>query len=253
MNDERLESLLWARIDGTIEPAELAELEAYLAEQPEPPVMERQIAAITNGLRELEPETPPSELRGRIDDALETATPPEAHSTAQSRLQARPSWQMRWLPLAASLLVGIAIGYLMHPEVGGSIDKTEVAGSMLTPTERLEPARAEIVFDGGSIIARRSRAETVVDMTLTDEVQLGVTLAGAEGPVRLVNLNSSTSSGTEIETDQGWVVLRTRGPGTVVLAVSTSAPTEPLRLQVSSDGHLVEERWIGPAGIEAGE
>jgi anti-sigma factor RsiW len=253
MNSERLEALLWTRIDGTINPEELAELEAHLTEYPEPPEIERQIMAIANGLRELESEQPPSELRGRIDSALDNATPPKAHPSGPSRVHEASSWRTRWLPLAASLLIGVAIGYLMRPGVGGSIDRAEVAGSMLTSTEHLEPARAEIVFDGGTIIASRSGADTAVDLTLTEAVELGVTLAGADGPVRLVNLNSSTPSGTEITTEEGWVVLRTRGPGAVVLTVSASTPGDPLRLQVSSDGLLVEERWIGPVGNEAGE
>jgi hypothetical protein len=253
MNDERLEALLWARTDGTIDPAELAELEAHLAEQPEPPVMERQIAAITHGLRELQPEKPPLELRGRIEGALDQATPPRAHPRAPSRVQEAPSWKTQWLPLAACLLIGVAIGYLLHPGVGGSIDRAEVAGSMLTPTEQLQPAPVEISLDSGTVIASRSGADTLVDMTLATEVEIGVTLAGAAGPVRLVSLSSSTSSGTEVSSEEGWVVLRSRGPGAVMLTVSTSTPDDPLRLQVSSGDQLIEERWIGSAEKEVGE
>ena len=89
MNIDRLEALLWARIDGTIDPQELAELEALLAEQPEPRQFERQITWIADGLKELDTVQPPSELRGRINDALENATPPEAHRAAS--LLARPT------------------------------------------------------------------------------------------------------------------------------------------------------------------
>jgi hypothetical protein len=253
MNDERLEALLWARIDGTIDPEELAELEAHLAEQPEPPEIERQVVAIANGLRKLESEQPPSELRGRIDSALKKLKPPEARTGDSSTIDAAPSWRTRWLPLAACLLIGVAIGYLLHPGIGGSIEQAEVSGSMLKPTERLAPKRMEIVFDNGNVIADRSGAATVVDMTLTAAVELGVTLAAAEGAVRLVSLNSSTSSGTEIGTEGGRVMLRTRGPGTVALTVGTSRPDDPLLLRVFSGGHLVEERWIGPVESEAGE
>jgi hypothetical protein len=252
MNTDRLEALLWARIDGTIDPEELAELESHLAEQPEPRKIESQITAIAGGLEELEAVQPPSELRGRIDSALENAAPPEKHAAIPSRIPAPPSWQTRWLPLAACLLIGVAIGYLMHPGAGGSIDREEVTGSMLTPTGYLESAPIEIVLDGGSVIASRSGADIVVDVTLTTEVELGVTLAGAEGPVRMASLNSTNSQGTEISTEQGWLVLRTRGPGAVVLALSTSTTGDPLRVQVSADGLPAEERWIGPSGIEAG-
>ena len=90
MNNDRLEALLWARVDGTIDPQELAELEAHLAEHPESREIERQITTIAEGLDALEKVQPPSELRGRIDSALEHATPPAArtdHSTATPHIR----------------------------------------------------------------------------------------------------------------------------------------------------------------------
>ena len=53
MITERLEALLWARVDGTIEPEELAELEAHLAEHPEPRDIERQVAVIAGELEKM--------------------------------------------------------------------------------------------------------------------------------------------------------------------------------------------------------
>ena len=253
MNHDRLEALLWARIDGTIDSQELAELEAHLAEQAEPREIERQITAIANGLRELELERPPSELRGRINGAIKNATPPAGHSSVPPRIHATQPWHARWLPLAACLLIGAAIGYLVRPGTGPSIDRTELTGAMVTPAEHATSAPLEIAFDGGAVVARRSGTDAVVDVTLTREVELAVTVAGAEGPVRLTNLNSTTPSATEVSTDHGRVVLQTRGPGTVVLAVGISTLDEPLRLQVSADGAVTAARWIGSAGIEVEE
>jgi anti-sigma factor RsiW len=255
MNTDRLEALLWARIDGTIEPEELAELEAHLAEHPGTREIERQIATIAEGLDALDRVPPPSELRERIDSALALAAPPAAlteHSTATPHTHPTPAWPVRWLPVAASLLIGIAVGYLLHPGTSGSIDQSEVTGAMLTPPAQTARAPVEIHLEAGagSVTASRTGAEVVIDVLLTDEIDVTVTIAGAGGPVRLGNLSSSVGATTEVTTEHGWVVVRTSGPGTMTLSISAMDADDPLLLQVSSDGLPADERWIGSSRNE---
>ncbi len=255
MNNDRLEGLLWARIDGTIEPEELAELEAHLAKHPEPREIERQITTIADELDGLEKVQPPPELRGRIDSALANATPPAArtdHPATTPRIRSAPAWPARWLPLAASLLIGMTAGYLLHPGTGGSIDQSNVTGTMVTPPVRPEAGRVEIQLDDGAgrVVASRDRADVVVEVTLTTEIDVGITLEGAAGPVHFTGLNSTNTSATEVSTEHGWVVVLTHGPGIVTLSVSAIDADDVLRLQVSADGIPTEERWIGPSRNE---
>ncbi len=252
MNTDRLETLLWARIDGTIGPEELTELEAHLAEIPEPREIERQIKTIAEELDGLEKVQPPPELRGRIDGALANANPPTAHPSPTPPTRSRPAWPARWLPLAASLLIGVTVGYLLHPGTGGSIDHSGVTGTMLTPTDQSETAPVEIHLEAGagSVSASRAGADVVIDVTLTTEIDLEVTLAGAEGSVHFAGLTTTNGSATEVTTEQRWVSARTIGPGSLTLAVSAANADDILRLQVSIDGIPIEERWIGPTRNE---
>jgi len=250
MNTDRLEALLWARVDGTIDSEEMAELEANLAEHPEPREIERQITTIAEELDSLEKVQPPSELRERIRGALENAAPPSArtdHSPAALHPHSAHSWPAKWLPLAASLLIGVSIGYLLHPNAGGSIDQSVVTGTMVTPPGQTETGRVEIQLDAGagSIVARRDRANVVVDVVLTTEIDIAVTLGSAAGPVRLESLLSSNASASEVTTHNESVVVRTVGPGTATVLVNAIDAAEPLRLQVSTGGFVTEERWIG--------
>jgi hypothetical protein len=253
MKIDRLEALLWARIDGTIEPEELAELEAHLAEHPEPRDIERQIATIAEELEHAETEEPPAVLRERIDGALANATPPAAltdRPKATPHTLSSTSKPTFWLPMAASLLIGVAIGYLLHPGTGIFINESGVTGSMLTPPVQTSVAPVTIEIDGGTVTASRAGADVVIDVLLTTEVDLDVTLAGAGGPVRLESLNTTTALATEVATEHGWAVVRTRGPGTVTFSVSAFDADDPLWFQVSSDGIPVEEAWIGPSRNE---
>ena len=92
------------------------------------------------------------------------------------------------------LLVGVAVGYLLHPGAGGSIDRAEVTGAMLTPTEQLESAPIEILIEGGSVVASRAGSDVVVDLKLTSDIELGLTLMGTGGPVRMTNLAASLAT-----------------------------------------------------------
>jgi len=248
MNTDRLEALLWARIDGTIEPEELAELEAHLAEHPEPREIERQITTIAEGLNTLEKVQPPQELRGRIDGALANATSPTAHPTTTPRAHSVPAWSVRWLPLAASLLIGVTVGYLMHPGTVRSIDQSWVTGTMITPPVQpdVAPVEIQLVAGTGTVFASRSGADVVIDVKLIAEIDLEITVAGDGGPVRFAGLNSTITSATEVSTEHGWVVVQTHGPGTVRLSASAADADDMLRLVVSVGGAQVEERWIGP-------
>ena len=150
--------------------------------------------------------------------------------------------------MAASLLIGVAIGYLLHPGASGSVDQSGVTGTMVTPAGQLETGRVEIQLDAGagSIVTSRDRADVVVEVVLATEIDVAVTLGSAAGPVRLESLLSSNASATEVTTHNGWVVVRTVGPGTATVSVNTIDAAEPLRLQVSSGGVAVEELWIDP-------
>lgn len=253
MNKDRLEALLWARVDGTIDPEELAEIEAHLAENSELREVEHEITTIAKELDSLEKVQPPSELRARIESALALATPPISHQAASLLARPVPSWQSRWLPLASSLVIGVAIGYLLHPGASSLIDQSEVTGTMLAPSAQVVSGSVEIRLDAGagSIVASRDRADVVVEMVLTTEIDVAVTLGSAAGPVRLESFLSSNASATEVTSHNEWVVVRTVGPGTATVSVNTIDAAEPLRLQVSSGGFAVEEHWIGGFRNEA--
>jgi hypothetical protein len=250
MNHDRLEALLWARIDGTIEPQEQAELEAHLTEHPQSRDLERQIAVIAEGLDSLEHERPPAVLREKIREALATASPPSQHQPNTGTIpptHPTTTWQSKWLPVAASLLIGVAIGYLLHPNTGRTIDHSIAAGTMVTPANDAE-SRVEIRLDGGAgqVIAHRDTADIVIDVELMTETDVTVTLEGTGGPVRLQSLSSASASTTEVSTYNEWVMVHAEGPCSVTFSALASPSDDAVRCRVASGGLTIEEHWIGP-------
>ena len=249
MNKDRLEALLWARVDGTIDPESEAELEAHFVEHPENRKVERQITAMAEGLLHLEQEDPPSILRERIKGAVKVAKPPRPYherSTTALDSRSKAASLPKWLPLAASLLIGVAIGYLLHPGAGGSIDRAGVTGSMMAPSDHPATGLVEIPLDAGagSIVASRDGADVVISVRLNTEIAVAVALGSAGGPVRFKGLLGSNASTTEVRTDNGVIVLRAVGPGTATVSISAIDAAEPLRIDVSSGGLMVGEHWI---------
>jgi len=86
MRSERLEALLWERIDGEITDADRAELEAHLAEHREARELEEELVFMARRLDEIAEVEPPQELRPLIDDALAAANPPR-HEPESRRIK----------------------------------------------------------------------------------------------------------------------------------------------------------------------
>ena len=250
MNNDRLEALLWARIDGTIEPEELAELEAHLRDHPEPRKIERQIVAIAEGLDTLEHEQPPEALRERIDQALHNATPPTSQHDTAERIpptHPTPTWRSTVLPVAAGLVIGVAVGYLLHPNAGQTIDQSIAAGTMVSPAgDQVSRVDVRLEDGAGHVIAHRDMADIVIDIDLTSEIDVTVTVEGMGGPVRIESLSSTEAATTEVSTHYGWVVVHAVGPCAVSFTAVASATDDPVRLRVASGGVTAAQHWLGP-------
>jgi hypothetical protein len=125
---------------------------------------------------------------------------------------------------------------------------------MLTPETAVVSAPVEISLEGGTgrVTASRSGTDIVVDVMLTAEMELGITLASEGGPVQFETMRSATGSITEVTTQQGWVLVRGSGPGDLSFSVKAFDADSPLRLRVSRDGMPVDEAWIAPSrnGLE---
>ena len=249
MKPERLEELLWERADGTITPDELAELEAFLTKHPESKDLDREISRLAGLLTPRDEVAPPAALRERIDRALATATPPDQEK--HTPRAARPHrWDDRWparlLPVAASLVLGVAIGYLLHPETTDQIDGPQAAGAMRTTTATAEtaPAIVDLGADTGRVVASRVGTDLVIDIGLVREVALRLELEAEDGEIRLTRMIHSADGPSETNLEDAKLTVRLRGPGTQRIRVALSEEASRVLFRATADGTMVIERWI---------
>jgi hypothetical protein len=245
MNTDRLERLLWERLDGTISGNDLIELGAVLAEHPEPRELEREIAQLAEELDELDTIPPPAELRNRIDRALADATAPEDSHRKADHSVAHPTWQRQWLPLAASVMIGVAIGYLIHPGFGANVEGSRAAGVMFSTSVPENGSVFEVdLGDGvGTVSANGIGSTVVVDAILTGSHETLVSIEAANGALSLVE-----SSQFQHQSSKVWVAdeifsFSADGPGTHHFVVVASETTE-VEIFVMAEGKMITSRTI---------
>jgi anti-sigma factor RsiW len=250
MTPDRLEALLWERVDGTIAADDLAELEAFLAAHPEAQALEHEVARLAGLLDERTRLAPPAELRGRIERALATAEQPagEAHTVRTFGPRAgMPQRLWWWLPVAASLVVGVAIGYLLHSGVAGPVDVLDAAGAMQASPVHEASAAFELEAGQGRVVVTRVGVEVSLDLTLHSEAELELVVEAESGSLAAAALTSGASRPASLTMAGGRAVFTTHGPSMHRVSVTADEAGAALRLQVLVDGVLVEERSIAPS------
>jgi hypothetical protein len=249
MRPERLEEVLWEREDGTIAPDEQAKLEQYLAEHPESKDLEREISGLAELLVRNDEIAPPKGLRERIDRALTAATPP-GHEVRIPRSATARRWKDRWparmLPVAASLVLGVAIGYLLQPGATGPIDESRAAGTMRTTVVATDavPVIVDLGADTGTVVATRTGSGLAIDIELVRAVDLQLEVEAAEGEILLTGMVDSASSPSEAALENGRLTVRARGPGTQRIEAFVTGEESRVRLQTTVDGMKGADRWI---------
>lgn len=255
MKPERLETLLWESRDGTITEKNKKELEEHVGNNPEARELQREIELLAERLGELGRVAPPRNLRPQIAEALEELEAPARGTHASSpkiiskTARSRPAFL---LPMAASLLVGVAVGFLLQPGAGSSIDVSNAAGAMSTTSAKDSVETWGVALGGrsGSVTVRRAGGSATIEIELTTETDLEIDLEIAGGMVLLTGVDPVAATGIEATSAPGRTVVRARGPATHRLEFISTVEKAPVHLVIRTDGTVVADELL--AGISEG-
>jgi len=253
MNAERLESLVWGSLDGTITAEERADLEKYIARHPEARELRREIEKLAERLDGMGRAAPPENLRPRITAALqEVPTPTRETPPVSSFVPSVASRQrsVAWLPLAASLLVGVAVGYLLQPGAGISVARSRAAGAMTSTSPKFAARKVEIDLGEGSgtIVVGPRAGGAAISIELVSATDLEIVLEAAGGMLLPTGIDTINSAGFEVTAAAGSTVIRTHGPAVHELEFTATGITEPVHLVVRSNGSVVADDWLNSGG-----
>lgn len=253
MKAEHLESLVWGSIDGTVTAEERADLEKHIERHPEARELQREIEKLAEQLDGLGRIAPPESLRPRIAAALREAPAPPRKTQPVSSFVPPVASRRRsiaWLPLAASLLVGVAVGYLLQPGAGLSVDRSRAAGAMTSTSPGFATRTVEIDLGdrAGTMVVSPSTGGAAISIELVAATDLEIVLEVADGMLLPTGIDTVDSAGFEVTAGVGRTVIRTRGPAIHELKFTTTETTEPVHFVIRSNGAVVADDWLHARG-----
>lgn len=243
MNEERLDELLWERIDQVIRPEDAAELREHLEGSPEARAHERRLDEFVATLATVHEVEPPPALRRRIDAALAAkrlSSPPRwgAASWAEALRELwSPKPLLRYALLAGAFLIG-AISY--HLVAGGDgssrLDPAKLYGS--TGIARQEsPAGAwtlELPEERGWVALHRRGSLLVLDMALAVEGHGEVKLHFPEAGFHLETLEHFGAPPSRLQATADAVDLQLMGPSRCTLVTEVGDPAQQVEIRISA-------------------
>jgi hypothetical protein len=148
--------------------------------------------------------------------------------------------------VAASLVLGVAIGYLLQPGATGPIDESRAAGAMRATavTTETAPVIVDLGADTGRIVANRAGSDLVIDIGLVRGLDLRLDLEAADGEIQLTGMIHSVDGPSEMTLEDGRLTVRARGPGTQRVKVGLTEEASRVWFRATADGTVVIERWI---------
>lgn len=124
MNCAAMQERLSARLSGELQERELAELEFHLVECATCAADAALVERLWHGLGATTEEVPTPRLRARLDALLAAELRKAAPAPLAFVGRSQPNWrsvELRLLPLAAMLLLGLAIGYFIFGRRGDDV------------------------------------------------------------------------------------------------------------------------------------
>ena len=251
MIQEKTESLMWEKIDGTIGPEDEAQLEAVLSKDAEAREHYEELTKFTELLGGVEKLEPPTALRQRIEGAID-------FDRYAARRPATPSFFHRLFPVrmdfrvAAAAVAGLIVGVVgyhlvtLEPGPKGSLE------NVLTGTIGPVQNRLEIDLEGirGAVSFRQDNTLAIseVDIVSQREVELYLEYEGRSVQFRATGDVDSPLH--DISLTGNTIMIKNLGAAEYVAAFyREDGVAAPLRVRIVSGGELLLEKEVQPGRL----
>ena len=249
MNSERLDQLLWELIDGEISDQDHLILREYLVGRPEAEERRREFVALATKLGSQERVEPPAELRERINAALDAMPAPVSEAppvVVRMPPPTAPTWPMRASYLAAGLLLGVGLTFLIVTGSGQDLDQSKLYGTVQLPLE--DAVTVDLEADAGTLVFDRSGTRQTLDLDLRRHGAVVMELESQSGVIQLEALEQGGSTGLEASTKGSRLRLTMHGPASLRLTADVGDKNASLLITITA-----EDPVLGSVHLFAGE
>jgi len=249
MNAERLDELLWELVDGEISSEDHTILREYLVGRPEAEERRREFVALATKLGSQERVEPPAELRERIDAALDAMPPPAAEAppvVVRMPPPTAPTWPMRASYLAAGLLLGVGLTFLIVTGSGQDLDQSKLYGTVQLPLE--DAVSVDLEADAGTLVFDRSGSRRTLDLDLRWDGVVEMRLDSQSGVIQLETVDHVGGTALAASTEGSRLILTMRGPAGLRLVTDVGAEDASLLVTITA-----EDEELGSVRLFSGE
>jgi hypothetical protein len=251
MIQERTESLMWEKIDGTISPEDEAKLDAALSKSVE--TREhfeelRKFAKLLGGVEKLEP---PTALRQRIEGAID-------FDRCAAREPATPSFIRRLFPgrldfrLAAAAVAGIFVGVVGYHLVTLETDSKASLDDAVTGTIGRVQNGLKIDLEGvrGAVSFRQDNTLVISEVDIFSQREVEVYLEYEGRSVELRAKGDVDSPLHDISLAGSTIVVKNLGAATYLATFyREDGAAPPLQVRIVSGDELLLEEEVRPSRL----
>ena len=248
MRSEKLERLIWERIDGTIADEDRERLEAYLTNHSEARDCEQDLTVLAELLEGVEAVASPLGLRTRIEQAITSGSASAKQSAGwleALRLALTTGRGGRYAHLAAGLFVGVVGYHLLSSELttGQAADVSGLYGSMSLPGSEGKTMEIDLAGVEGSLALHREQSLIVANLHILDEGEIELLIDFGEGNFRLERLEESGAGSSQISIEKSRIVLKMVGVGRYSLAAAVEE-VRSIEIVILGHGKVLLEREV---------
>jgi len=248
MIDQRIEELMWQRIDGTISPEDSADLDAHIGAHLEARSYFDELTSMSSLLDHADDVEPPADLRQRIEGAIEWDRYPQQAAGFDWRTFFAPWWDLR---IATAAVAGILIGVIAYStminrfDTGLDLANEDVSGSMAL--SKASTAVLDSPGVDGIVTFRRNDLKAISDVKIDSDREVEIILE-YDGQSTLFRAQSDSGSPLGSIVVEGNTVRVTHyGPGRYIAVFRPAASADaPLMVRILADGDVLLEEEVRP-------
>ena len=262
MIDRRIEELMWLEIDDSISPNDRRELHTYMESHGEALEHFETLRRMTMLFGQVGEIDPPPELRQRILQSLEAATPPTLQPSPQVAGQVttwdriREFFAMRpVLKVATAAVMGVFVGIIGYhvlrydAGVNDPLDITQFYGTMNLSSVDQSKSVLNIRVPGatGTLSLHRVQARVLTHLDIRSEREIEIVLGYGGRALGFSGGNLSNHPSNQVTIEDREIRVRNKGEGTYRFMFELyEDPTSPFLVKIMSEGQVLLDREITP-------
>ena len=245
--DPKYSDLIQADIDGEIDAADKADLEAFLAENDAGRTLHSELQALSQSLEAMDEVEPPAHLRNILLNLAPSKPVATTSPGFFGRLFAGPALGYASM-FAAGVILAMALVNSGQISTSAFEDMTDLVGTMADPASMGETISSVTIDESevaGMVTMRRNGAILILDFDLSSREPVQITASYSDQTIWFNGFAQLEHSGTSVAAESGAVTLVMNGKRRYAFFLN-NPDRRPTRIEIRFvvHGELIHETFL---------